>query len=248
MLRSKTTAIMIHHSGGWASDRSDGRALFSMATDPAHLRQRGIKTPAEYHAIIARNGKVWLTVPHNTVLGHCGTDVYNLVTYAVCFEGDMNKQSLTVAQWNAGIRHIVQMMNLYKLRVPSLPQEETVIGHKHVMATDCPGDRLNIDSLRQAIERAQTYPPKTIYMLIGSTAGKYIPDFVNATPVPIIYAKAPFISGGQAWITLDVAKQLNMKSLKMLANQNGNIPIRALENYKYTIFWNTKTKGLTLRR
>lgn len=93
-----------------------------------------------YHYFVRKNGTVEKGRPDNAQGGHCSG--HNKNTLGICFEGAYMKETMPVAQLQAGIELIQYLFTKYG----TLP----VYGHKELFNTDCPGTNFPLAELKAA--------------------------------------------------------------------------------------------------
>ncbi len=145
--------ITVHHTAVVLERNSDA---------PARVRQhqefhqsRGWPDLA-YHFIIDAAGNVYQGRPVEAV-GDTGTDYDPTGHFLVCCEGDFNQQVITPEQYDSLVRMLSWGAAEFDVGV------DTIVGHRDVASTSCPGD--------------------TLYELIGD--GRLQGD-VAATPAPVL--------------------------------------------------------------
>ncbi len=157
----KINGLVFHHSATSPPDSSDGKRLYEMSTNPAHLKNRGILSKAEYHYIIARNGRLIKCADDMALLGHCGS-ARNYDTIGICCEGNLLIQHLTKAQY-ATLRMLSSMLvRQYDISTVQL------LMHKNVMATACPGLNFPHEQLVSDVKSAVGCKPEKMVFKIGS--------------------------------------------------------------------------------
>lgn len=118
--RSKTTFCVIHHEAG--------SGMSAEQIHQMHIKQNGW-AGIGYHFYVRKDGTVYRGRPIDTVGTH--TANYNANSIGVCFEGNMENENLTQAQFNSGIELLAFIIGLY----PNI----TFKRHKDLNATACPG-------------------------------------------------------------------------------------------------------------
>lgn len=157
----KINGLVFHHSATSPPDSSDGQRLYEMSTDPAHLKNRGILSKAEYHYIIARNGRLIKCADDMALIGHCGS-VRNYDTIGICCEGNLLIQHLTQAQYST-LRMLASMLvRQYGINTSQL------LMHKNVMATACPGLNFPHEQLVLDVKSVIGRKPEKMVFKIGS--------------------------------------------------------------------------------
>lgn len=117
--RNSTEYIFLHHAA------ANGSVL---AIHNTHLGMgwSGIG----YHLYVRKDGTVWKGRPLDTVGAHAGTK-YNLISVAICAEGNFQKEEMTDIQRLGVTEALAYVQGLY-------PQAQP-IGHRDVDYTACPG-------------------------------------------------------------------------------------------------------------
>lgn len=84
-----------------------------------------------YHYFIRKDGSIYKGRQDNVIGSHCQGS--NTGSLGICFEGDYTKETMTTAQYNAGIDLIKYLKGKYG--------NLTIYGHKDLLATECPGSK-----------------------------------------------------------------------------------------------------------
>ncbi len=92
-----------------------------------------------YNWYVRKNGEVWQGRDINFV--PAGVLDHNANSVHICFEGNFEIDTMTNEQIQAGFNIIDYVKKL-------LPNIKTVLGHKEVMATDCPGKNFPLDTFK----------------------------------------------------------------------------------------------------
>lgn len=227
--------IVFHHSATSPPDSSDGQRLYEMSIDPEHLKSRGILSKAEYHYIVARNGRLIQCVPDMTLLGHCGS-VRNYDTIGVCSEGNLLYQHLTNAQFKTLLALTTTLVRQYGIRLDQL------LRHKDVMATACPG--LNFPHPEIVAEVGQALklqPDKWTFKLNSREMRLEYPDATGFEVNKTIPCQC-FIKNGKAFLTTDSAK------VALLPTDSNGVYLRSLENEGFRVVFNKTTREVVLSR
>lgn len=135
--RETTSFIVLHHSGVSTPHTAEDIHRW-------HLKKgwAGIG----YHYFIAKNGVVYECRPRNTVGAH--TRGYNRVSLGVCFEGDFNKEELTVKQENAAIKLLTILGIAY--------YDAELRRHSDFNAQrSCPGKNFPFDRIKQRVAQCR---------------------------------------------------------------------------------------------
>jgi len=238
-------AIIVHHSGGFAEDTSNGKQLAELTTNKQHLLTRGIKSPAEYHVIIARNGDTLTLAQDEQILGHCGDDNWNIKSLAICVEGNISQQGLTKKQYESLLSMVLFWCRTYNLNI------KNIYKHSAVMATDCPGSRFPWDKMSADIIYSLKASPQIIELKLGSKIA-HVFYFFDSHPYEKNLTVGVFLSWG-------VISWLSKKDVVLLGayttpsqkyyNKNDNIKIRDLAKVlHYQVIWNAINKTIILKR
>ena len=88
-----------------------------------------------YHLYVRKDGKVYAGRPMDKQGGHCLN--YNGVSIGICFEGNFETETMSEAQLAGGVEAVRYAMEYY----PGM----TIVGHRELVATDCPGKNFPLD-------------------------------------------------------------------------------------------------------
>ena len=88
-----------------------------------------------YHLYVRKDGKVYAGRPMDRQGGHCLN--YNGVSIGICFEGNFETETMSEAQKAGGVEAVAYAMGYY----PGM----TIVGHRELVATDCPGKNFPLD-------------------------------------------------------------------------------------------------------
>ena len=91
-----------------------------------------------YHLYVRKDGKVYAGRPMNCQGGHCLN--YNGVSIGICFEGNFETETMSAAQMAGGVEAVAYAMSYY----PGM----TIVGHRELSATSCPGKNFPLDYLK----------------------------------------------------------------------------------------------------
>lgn len=215
MIRKETTHIILHHAAVQKPDTSDGLWLAQLAKNRLHLVSRKIKSIAEYHIVIARNGSIHYVVDFDEWLGHCGSDEMNEKSIAICLEGNMEVQYLTTVQHNSLCRVCLDMMKRYGKKLE-------IWGHDRVAATACPGKNVKPWDIQVDAFNLFSQKPSMIMMHVGinSAVLRYKTDTHGIHNIPI--KQPPFIWMGRGYINIKSLKELGFHEPQK-ANRWGNV-------------------------
>ena len=124
--RSQTSYIILHHRAG------NGDVL-SIHTQHISQDYSGIG----YHYYIRKDGSIYTGRPVETVGAHCLN--YNSKSVGICFEGNFENEKMDDPQKKAGTELIKHLKSIYK--------SASIIRHKDVNATACPGKNFPFDDI-----------------------------------------------------------------------------------------------------
>lgn len=130
--RLRTEAIILHHAEAENATVQDIHRW--------HLKRgwAGIG----YHYYIRKDGSVYQGRPEDTVGAHAGSQSgYNSKSIGICFEGNYMAESMPHAQFTAGI----ELISLIQKRYQGVL---TILGHRDVCNTDCPGKNFPMAQLK----------------------------------------------------------------------------------------------------
>jgi N-acetyl-anhydromuramyl-L-alanine amidase AmpD len=131
--RMSTNYIVIHH------DDAEGTETYSPFPEILSYHQaKGLGTFA-YHYYISKSGKVYQMHPFESFTNH--TDGYNAKSVAVCVNGRYNTEQMPEAQYKALVKTLAYLLT----QAP----DATIVGHREVCQTDCPGANVNISMIRK---------------------------------------------------------------------------------------------------
>lgn len=126
-LRQETNRIVVHHTGT-ETDRD-------MSAEEIHLLHRDSFKWAGigYHYVIRKNGTIERGRYWNTVGAHAGGN--NKDSVGISLAGNFEVAAPTARQIESLIKLLAALCSVYGL----MPMEGTILGHRDVNATDCPG-------------------------------------------------------------------------------------------------------------
>jgi len=125
--RKKTSFIVLHHA-----------AASSSSSDSIHkIHLQNGWAGIGYHFYIRKDGSIYSGRPIDTVGAHVSG--YNSVCIGVCFEGNFEKEKMSVSQLNAGKDLIKYLKSLYP--------KAFIKKHKDLNATACPGKYFPFDKI-----------------------------------------------------------------------------------------------------
>lgn len=135
--RDDTSRIVIHHTGNPTDDDLSAEQLHR---SHLNLGWAGVG----YHFIVRKDGTVELGRPVECVGAHVEGFNYTSIGVHVC--GNFDLVEPTEAQINALPMLLADICDAYGL----IASDSVVMGHKDLMATDCPGNNLykQLDTIR----------------------------------------------------------------------------------------------------
>ena len=130
--------VIVHHDAGLAFDgvsdilpRYISEANYHIGKGWKHLG---------YSFKIAKDGKVYQTVPYEEIGVQAGNYAYFRNSFGICLDGDFSKQEVPKAQIDA----LKELMNHLAYHSPELPgvTKKSFYAHKEVrlLPTFCPGE------------------------------------------------------------------------------------------------------------
>lgn len=135
--REATTMIVIHHTGNPVDDDLSAEQIHA-----SHQAQgwAGIG----YHFVVRKDGKIELGRPYWAIGAHAYGFNSNSIGIHVC--GNFDLAEPTEAQINALPMLLADICDAYGLTA----SDSIVMGHRDLMATDCPGNNLykQLDTIR----------------------------------------------------------------------------------------------------
>ena len=135
--RSKTGYIVIHHA-----------AASEVSPDVIHSWHCGNGWAGiGYHIYIRKDGTAYEGRPINTVGAHASG--FNSESIGVCFEGNFETETMPKVQKLKGIEVLNELRTMYP--------GAKIVGHRDLMATDCPGANFPFDEIANA-----TIPQKKV--------------------------------------------------------------------------------------
>lgn len=224
--------IVFHHSATSPPDSSDGQSLYLMSIDPIHLKNRGILSRAEYHYIIARNGRLIKCANDFDLLGHCGS-VRNIDTIGISCEGNFLFQKMTENQYKTLLMIATTLVRQYGIKINQL------LRHKDVMATACPGLNFPYESLKADITGALLLKPDYFRFKVDSkdVALEY-PDS-RGYQVKKVMNKRCEVIGGKARVSGECLTILGL---------GPNEYLRSFEKDGFKVVYDKKTREILISR
>lgn len=148
LVRPKTDMIVVHHVAIPSGDISAAQI------HKAHLANgwAGIG----YHYLIRKDGTIERGRPLATVGAHAYGE--NFHTIGICVAGNFNEENLEPAQYNALYNLIQNLCKIYDI----MPDDHTLVGHRDLNDTSCPGEYLymRLPQLRQELAPKLTWDKK----------------------------------------------------------------------------------------
>lgn len=126
--RTSTTEIILHHAAGDGSVQS---------IHNWHIHGNGW-LGIGYHFYIRKDGSIYRGRPEEMVGGH--TYGVNSMTIGICFEGNFENESMSLAQKNAGGELVGYLLDKY-------PSIYKVSKHEDHNATACPGKKFPFEDI-----------------------------------------------------------------------------------------------------
>ena len=137
MPRDDTSRIVIHHTGNPTDD--------DLSAEQLHRSHQNLGwSGVGYHFIVRKDGSIELGRPVECVGAHAEGFNYCSIGIHVCGNFDMAEP--TEAQINALPMLLADICDAYGLTA----NDSIVMGHRDLMATDCPGNNLykRMDTIR----------------------------------------------------------------------------------------------------
>ena len=135
--RDRTTRIVIHHTGNSTDD--------DLSAEQLHRSHKNLGwAGVGYHFIVRKDGTVELGRPDWAVGAHAEGFNYTSIGVHVC--GNFNAAEPTKDQLDALPMLLADICEAYGL----IASDSIVMGHRDLMATECPGDNLykHLDEIR----------------------------------------------------------------------------------------------------
>ena len=127
--RDDTSRIVIHHTGNQTDD--------DLSAEQLHRSHQNLGwAGVGYNFVIRKDGSIELGRPVECVGAHAEGFNYCSIGIHVC--GNFNLVEPTEAQLNVLPMLLADICDLYGL----IASDSVVIGHRDLMATDCPGNNL----------------------------------------------------------------------------------------------------------
>lgn len=126
--REETNMIVIHHIGDIDRDVS--------AAEIHDWHQGQGWSGIGYHYVIRKDGTIERGRPRDVVGSHAYG--FNNCSIGINIVGDFEQSTPNTEQIEAAAQLLAELCNIYKLT----PTAETIVGHRDLMATTCPGQNL----------------------------------------------------------------------------------------------------------
>lgn len=131
--RTTTKFCVIHHEAG--------SGMTAEQIHNMHIQQNGW-SGIGYHFYVRKDGSIYRGRPIEYIGTH--TMNYNGNSIGVCFEGNMEIENLTNAQFNSGVELLSEIIKLY----PGIQFKR----HKDLNATACPGKNFPFELMTEGAE------------------------------------------------------------------------------------------------
>jgi len=143
--RETTDLLVIHHIG------DPDRDVSAKEVHQWHLEKGWAGIGYQY--LIRQNGVIERGRPRDMIGAHA--EGFNWRSIGINLAGNFEKSAPTPAQVESASQLIAELSNIYNLT----PTAETVVGHRDLMSTDCPGQNL-YDILQTVRGKAIYYQQK----------------------------------------------------------------------------------------
>jgi len=156
-LRSATTHLILHHAACSGS---------AQQIHQSHLKNgwSGIG----YHYYVRKDGSIYRGRPENMRGAH--TTDWNWCSIGVCFEGNLETETMNARQKAAGLALVADLRRRY----PGI----TICGHRDLNATACPGKNFPLDEMKKAEEQEELMTGEEIYKALSEyLATQEAPDW-----------------------------------------------------------------------
>lgn len=145
--RTSTKYIILHHAAASEASAEDIHRV--------HLGNGWIGIGYSYY--VRKDGTIYRGRPEDCIGAH--TYDYNDISIGVCFEGNFETDTMSGAQYNAGVALLRDILSRY----PDL----LIRGHRDFDATACPGSNFPMEPMKEDAERVEegmTYEQFKAYM------------------------------------------------------------------------------------
>lgn len=129
----KVSHMIIHHTACKVANPYDINSW--------HLFDNGWDGGFGYNYYIRKDGTIYVGRGENIGAHAQG---YNEISLGVCCEGDFNKELLPIEQY----RSLIELLKHLKLK---LPKFKSILGHRDINQTDCPGKNIIIESITKEV-------------------------------------------------------------------------------------------------
>ena len=137
-VRKSTNRIVLHHA---AASICDAKTIHTW-----HLK-RGF-SGIGYHFLVRKDGTIERGRAENLVGAHVAW--HNGDSIGICFEGNFETETMGEAQKNAGVELVEYLKQKYSI--------STVVRHKDLAATACPGKNFPFEEILQGVKTETTQP------------------------------------------------------------------------------------------
>ena len=140
-MRPQTNYLVVHHIGGTNRD-----------VDPEEIHSWHLAngwSGCGYHFLIQKDGTVWECRPRQYTGAHA--EGFNSESIGINVAGDFVNFEPEKAQIDSLVELLAILCSAYDLE----PTGDTIIGHRDLMSTACPGDNL-YNKLPEVVERVRS--------------------------------------------------------------------------------------------
>lgn len=128
---SDLTHIIIHHTASADNQMTEAEEVATLAAIRGHHQAAEGWPGIGYHAVVFPSGRLYLTGKSTDIRYHAGDA--NPYSYGLCVAGSFMGKTPTVSAL-AAMRTFIANMRV------GFGRDFTIVGHKDVMQTACPGD------------------------------------------------------------------------------------------------------------
>ena len=141
VLRKATNRLVVHHTGTETDRDMSAEEIHRLHRDSFGWAGIG------YHYVIRKDGTIERGRSWNTVGAHAGG--HNTDSVGISLAGNYEKAMPPSAQLESLIKLLTALCSIYGL----MPMETTILGHRDLNATDCPGAYLYsaLPQIRRAV-------------------------------------------------------------------------------------------------
>ena len=141
--KGKWIGLTLHHSAGSQNDTVDSIRKIH--------KSRGWGDVGYHFVLEIKNGKGYLKSGRDTLYNgaHSGVDYYNKNFLGICVVGNYSQYKISSEVYNdliSAICHIIKKFDLKRLN-----------GHRECKSTECPGLKLNMDTIRADVSKKLGY-------------------------------------------------------------------------------------------